>query len=447
MHRRSLLAGISSFAALTSGCTALAPPGTTTERVELVESPPPRTPGVWPQIGYDPHHTRHVPDAPGPRTDPEIDWRAFGDHPITAPVIDDRLVIGVPGSSFWTGELIARNPGDGETEWTNTAHDRVHWPGALFEETVLVIEQLADGDYRLSGVDTGNGETRWTQDTAITASSGVIAPAGPTIRDELYYIASHLGIIAGEAETGEIEWNATLDERVIDSDEWNEARSIWAKPCVTDQYAITTDVGQNHSGTKAVLAVDRTTGDEIWTAPIQMLDDRWAMRDNLVVGGGLVFVNAQEIEISVGDSSPPIETENRLYAIEADTGDIAWDIELDVGVLSQLAYADGSLYGMAWDREVERGRLLVIDGQTGAIDVVYEAPADNIGPPVVGEEMVYVPLDKGIAAFETRHHEMDWHLHIDEMASWTVLVNDRLYVQTSRPSQDGELIVIEGTGA
>lgn len=441
MRRRGLLASMGSIGILTAGCVAdeTTPIEEESDR-QMTHASPPQPSGSWPQLGYDAHHTRHVPHATGPREHPEIVWRALGDRPVYPPVIDDRLYM----SEAWTdGAVLALKNGADEPAWTNTNPAPIRWATALHDDRVLTIDRTSNNANRLYGIDTESGETEWTQRDGIEASSSVNPAMAPTIRDGEYYIGSNRGIIAGDASTGATDWEAILAEHMIETEDgtW---RTDWAKPCVTEDLAITCDVTQRREETRDVYAVDRSTGDEEWTASIQ-LDDQWQIQPNLVAGAGYVFVSAVYSVPVIMDYDGPWKGEQRIYTIDLDSGAISWNISLDGSMSGPMAYADGHLYVAEFEPYEEVAQLTVIDVVEETVAWTYETSHRFANTPVVGEDTVYLSFDESIVAIDRFQQEKRWTVEIGESSSWSALVDETLYVLT-RPNHDSdsEIIAIQG---
>jgi hypothetical protein len=92
MRRRTILAtGGGLLSGGMAGCLSSSRHGSrnTTEEEPFTDGTIPA--GTWPQIGFDSQHTRHSPDARGPRDDATITWQSLGDRPVYPPVVDDAL--------------------------------------------------------------------------------------------------------------------------------------------------------------------------------------------------------------------------------------------------------------------------------------------------------------------------------------------------------------------
>lgn len=440
MNRRALLAAIgASGIGLHAGCVG--EPAEPRGEADVADYDPGDKPptGVWPQIGYDARHTRYVPHASGPRREPEIAWRAIGDRPVYPPVVDDGLYV----AEAWTdGAVLGLDSQSGDIEWTNADPAPMRWTTALIEDTVLAIDRTDGNINRLYGIDPVSGDTQWTQETGIEASSTTRPPSGATISDGDYFIGSNRGVIAGDGATGQPEWEATLTDHTIEG-ERGTWRTDWAKPCVTENYVFTFDVNKRREETREIYALDRSTGEEVWTAALEF-DDDWALQHNLVAGAEHVFVSTLYAPTVSLAYDGPWKGEQRLMALAEDTGDVAWDIGIDGSIREPFAYARGTVYVGSWHPDDETGQLVAIDALEGDVEWTHESDAGSVGPPVIGEQSIFVPVDEAIVAIDRTNRDVEWRLDLDVRPEMLVLVADRLYALTNvNHNHDSEVIAIE----
>lgn len=109
-----------------------------------------------------------------------------------------------------------------------------------------------------------------------------------------------------------------------------------------------------------------------------------------VVAGGCVYV---------GSSLATFGREGWVFALNADTGDLAWRVKVDGGVYSTVAYDDGVLY--AFVSRVSSPYVIALDAQTGdelwQTVVDTQTGADAVSSPIVFDGMVWVGIS-GTAA-------------------------------------------------
>lgn len=395
------------------------------------------TGGAWPQIGFDARNTRHTPDARGPRDDAAIAWERLGDRPVYPPVVDGDLYL----TEAWTGgTAFALAPEDGVEQWSNSELPPMRWAPALHENRLLVITRTAENVVRLHALDSTTGEQEWVREEGITASSGEHPPISPTVRDSSVYVASNRGIVACDAATGDIEWTATLGPHVVETEEGPTWRTDWAKPAVTDERAFTFDTNERYRATREVYAVDTRSGDREWTAELEV-GDRWMLKGHVVAGADRVFVSALKPHVSTGLDDSPWSGAERLFALEAASGEVAWDWTLPRKTLSPPAYADGTLYVGEWYPDADTGRLHALDASDGTIAWTYETEAGAVLSPTVAGDTVYICQDEGLAAVTRADGTRRWRLEIGARTGPPVVAGETAYVQTNPGHNDDSRLV------
>lgn len=434
MRRRHVLATTGSLlGAGLAGCLSDSNP------TERSDEPPADwiTEGTWPQVNYDARNSRYVPDATGPRDDAEIKWTTLGDRAVYPPVVGDDLYL----TEAWTdGRAFSLSPTDGEERWSNSDLPPMRWGPALHEDLLLVITREEGNVVRLHALDTGSGEQAWVREDGIRASSGQSPPTAPTVYRGMVYIASHRGVIACDADTGETEWTATLGKHVVETDDGPTWRTDWAKPAVIDDYVYTFDTNERHESTRELYAVDRSSGEHDWTAELDV-EDGWSLTGHVVVGDGSVFVSA--IKPSVGATgSEPTPGESRLFAIDAATGSVEWDWERSERVLSQPTYAEGSLFVGAMDPRNKQQYLHALDANDGSAIWSIEAEV-SIYPPTIAGDTVYLTHGEQLAALDREEGDRRWNLELGAHAGVPIVVDDTVYLVTDPGhNNESELLAI-----
>jgi outer membrane protein assembly factor BamB len=435
MQRRSVLASIG--AGLASGATGCLSTSNVTGDEQSEPNPSSEgtlapealsSNGTWPQVGYDARNTRHTPHARGPRNDATITWTSLGDRPVYPPVVGDDALYLTEG---WTdGTAFALDADDGEELWSNSSLPPMRWAPAVSEDTMLVLTREESNVVRLHGLDTATGDQKWVREAGMTASSNERPPTSPTVRDKVVYIASDRGIVACHASTGDIEWTATLGPHVVETEDGPTWRTDWAKPAVTADRAFTFDMTESYRSTREVYAVDRSNGDEEWTAELNV-GDQWSLKGYPVAGSDIVFISALKPHVSAGLDDSPWSGDERLFALEADSGDVAWDWDLPRKTLSPPAYADGTLFVGEWYPDADTGRLHALDESDGSITWTYETDAGGVLSPTVAGDTVYVNQGEELAAISRSDGMRRWRLEIGERTGAPVVVGDVAYVRTN----------------
>lgn len=440
MRRRTYLASMGgAFAGGIAGCVSAPSQADSDHPTGTLTAGNTVPAGTWPQIGYDAHHTHHTPDARGPRDGATIAWRSLGDRPVYPPVVDEALYL----TEAWTGgTAISLAAKDGAEQWSNRELPPMRWAPALHDDRLFVLTREEGNVVRLHALDTATGNQVWVREEGITASSGTRPAISPTVRDGALYIASNRGIIACDAATGDIEWTATLGPHVVETENGPTWRTDWAKPAVTADRAFTFDLNENYRATREVYAVDRATGDQEWTAELEVGDD-WSLKGHVVAGHDRIFVSALEPHVSIGlDESEWAGTE-RLFALEADSGAIAWDWELPRKTLNPPAYANGTLYVGEWYPDADTGRLHALDATDGSIDWTYRTNVGAVLSPIVAGDTIYINQGNEFAAIARADGSRRWRLEVGARIGPPVIVGDQAYIQTNpRRNSPSQILAI-----
>ncbi|MEZ4532535.1 MAG: PQQ-binding-like beta-propeller repeat protein [Thermomicrobiales bacterium] len=193
----------------------------------------------------------------------------------------------------------------------------------------------------------------------------------------------------------------------------------------------------------AIAALDRETGSQLWSVPIESVGTTPTLVDGFVYTAGLQgavaldarsgeviwsFVPEPELEMEPPDGFPPLSIVNgpvtvadgsvyvtgdiygELWAIDAATGELRWVYDTEGGVPGAVSYVDGMLY-VASDGAGDAGSLAgstksqlhAVDAATGERIWTNEWPADSVFPggTVVLDDMVLVGLSDQVAHFGT----------------------------------------------
>lgn len=391
------------------------------------------TAGTWPQVGYDAQNTRHTPGARGPRDDAMIAWTSLGNRPVYPPVVDDDLFL----TEAWTdGTAFALASEDGAEQWANADLPPMRWAPALHGDRMLVVTREEGNIVRLHALDTATGDQVWVREEGITALSGEYPPISPTVRDGSVYLGSNRGVIRCDAATGDIDWTATLGPHVVETEDGPTWRTDWAKPAVTAERVFTFDMNESYRATREVYAVNRRTGDHEWTAELEV-GDGWYLKGHVVAGADRVFVSSLKPHVSAGMDESLWSGSERLFALEAGPGGIAWDWPLPKKTLSPPAYADGTLYVGEWYPDADTGRLHALDVTDGSITWTYETETGAVLSPTVAGDTVYITQGEALAAVALTDGIQRWRLDIGARTGPPVVVGDTAYIQTN-PGHNSE---------
>lgn len=438
-RRRSVLAAVGGFTAGSlAGCLNTVSQAAS-DQPESTSSTEHIPDGTWSQIAYDARNTAHVPDARGPRDDATVTWTSLGERPVYPPVVDDGLYL----TEGWTdGRAFEVGSDDGEIGWEATSLPPMRWAPALHEHRLLVVTRTTDNVVRLHALNTETGDQEWVRERGITASSGQHSPTGPTVRGGTVYLGSSRGVIACDAATGDKEWEATLAEHVIDTEDGPMWVTDWVTPAVTADRVFTFDMNESYQATRTVYAVERGTGDQDWTAELTLADG-WSLKGHVVAGANRVFVSALDPHMSMGFDDEEWSGTERLFALDATTGDVDWQWELPRKTLTPPAYADGTLYVGEWYPDADTGRLHAVDASDGTVTWTYDTDVGAVRYPTVATDTIYLAQGTELAAVAPRAETPRWRLALDTRAGPPIVVDDTIYVHTNPGhNNDSQLLAI-----
>jgi outer membrane protein assembly factor BamB len=198
------------------------------------------------------------------------------------------------------GDLVAIDERDGSERWRvrlSEVGDPVHNPA--FQDGKVYV--TADGGGSVA-VDAADGSIVWRFDT------GGLSTGTAVVADGLAYVGA-----SGDATTGML-WALDAGSGAI---RWQVAKPIFT-PAVVDGVAFSGSVALG------VSALDASTGDVLWTFPVD------GPARPLGVADGVVYV--------------PADQEHRVYALDAATGMELWRFDVDSGIDCCIAIAKGAVY-------------------------------------------------------------------------------------------------------
>lgn len=239
--------------------------------------------------------------------------------------------------------------------------------GCFAESSHPVSEPIEDWQsFRGDEYNTGfaRGETDLREDPAIhwTFETGDSIWGSPAVTDGSLFIGSTDGTLyALDAETGDDLWS------------FHTGRWIEGTPACTEE---TVFVG---SFDRHVYALDSETGDIIWEVETPAL-----VRSSPAVVDGTVYVGVGCQSLACAQFAEDLPESGWVYAIDAESGDIDWTVEIGEEVLSSPAVANGTVYIGASD-----DTLYAIDTGTAEIDWTFDAAADIWSTPAVAFGSVY----------------------------------------------------------
>ena len=446
MRRREYLAASGGTLLATAGCVQLQhvrsalgvdrldPQAGTDETVTLQGT---GGDGTWPQVAHDARNSRYAPGATPPQEDATVAWKAFIGRWTYEPIVNDDVYVAERGTD---STVLSFDSNDGSERWESQTVPNLRRPPAM-DDDVFVVTRTDDSGYSLRRLTAKNGEEQWTREEDVTAS-GRGNVAGPTVDDRNIYIPSNTGVNVFD-KAGNHVWSTTLDERIRDGRVTN-----WVKPAVTDTHVYTFDRRfDDGDGDLPIYALEKKTGERVWTTEIEFPRSwhpqrSWRVHSPYVVAGrDHVFVATRESQQTLGHADPPT-TPARLYALDAESGEIAWLWELE-GSLAPPAYAEGYLFVAAWDYDAERATLHALDVKEEVIAWTYETDVGEIGAPAITPETVYFRQGYELAALAVADGSPSWRLALDDQSYNVMKVGDPV-VTTETVYQKFDYVTSEG---
>jgi outer membrane protein assembly factor BamB len=231
---------------------------------------------------------------------------------------------------------------------------------------------------------------------------------GLTANGDVVYVAYGLGVTAIDVVQEEQIWAYPAEA--------NPSLQFYAEPSIVDGRVVLGDYGASGGMFSpnvkvAVYALDQADGD---------LSTDWVQdaiaKDRIVAAPvqaeGLVFVGTAD---------------NFLLALEADTGNLAWQFEAQHSIWSTPTYENGVLYVGSLDKHI-----YALDAQTG--DLLWEqALAGSVsGQVAVGEDLIYVgSFDKQLHALDKATGTVRWEMPEGGTEDWVwaapVLADEVVY--------------------
>ena len=382
---------------------------------------------AWPLFGHDVRNSGHAPDATGPASDATVEWRFDGETPTmnSSPVVVDGTVY-VPGSGD-PGYVHAVDAETGEAEWTFEPDGYASSAPAVVDGRVYV----GTWGQQFYALDATTGDPVWQADVGHRFGS-----SSPVVHDGVVYVGT-IGdgplVVSGSDDEDEFEscavlaLDATTGEQLWRYDDFGGKENVESSPALAD--------GRVYVGSESGLyALDADTGEIAWKRnDVQTHPD-----PSPAVVDGVVYYGAP----NTADGGPPA----RLRALDATTGDTRWTAGVDdVSLRTSPAVADGTVYVAASSMRTcipesddcsgtTRGRLYAVDAETGERRWTAGIATDTRSSPAVVGDRVYVGCRNGVSAVTT-DGESVWRIDFEGERE------DGPYVRSSPAVSDGRLFV------
>jgi polyvinyl alcohol dehydrogenase (cytochrome) len=298
----------------------------------------------------------------------EVLWsRRAGDHASTivfnSPVVADGLVlVGVgsienftaPEDFTFQGSVTAYDQETGDQRWRafTTQNDETDGAGASVWSTPAV-----DVDRRLVFVGTGQAYE---------------SPAGP-LTDS---------VLALSLDDGHLVWSHQFTEGDVRTFGGTEGSGPDADVGAGPNLFTADGRDLVGAGDKAgrYLALDRDTGDEVWSVDLTTGGVLGGVEATGAVAQGVVYVGS-----NIGDDESGSPTGvARLFALEASTGEILWEREVEGSIFGSPSVANGVVY-----QGTQLRVMYAFDAEDGDELWRHEADGDVGGGPAVVNGVVY----------------------------------------------------------
>jgi outer membrane protein assembly factor BamB len=348
----------------------------------------------FPMYRYDPANTGHatnVSDTAVP-VEPRVRWIQRFDEAIysSSAVVGEQVYVGCRD-----GNVYALDTAAGEPTAKYTTDSKFDASPAVVDDTVF-IGNWAGNLYALHASDL---TPVWGE------APGDRFIASPTVVDGRVYVATTDGDVgAMGVDSGEQLWERSLGAPVT------------ATPAVAGNHVyVGTGSSDGSSGAVVALTAD---GEKRWAQPL----DGGVAASSPAVVDDMVYVGCQD---------------ERVYALDAETGDIEWRFETEGSVDASPAVADGTVFVGSTDE-----RFYALDRLEGTTR--WTAPiGESIGAPAtVAGTHVYVGDGGGhLHALDTATGDRVWSYAATDGTIMTnpAIADGTLYVGTSA----GELCALE----
>lgn len=235
----------------------------------------------------------------------------------SSPVVLDGVVYIGTG----TGHVLALKSGNGEKLWDFKTAARTYKDGYTSSDGVLSSPAVVDGRvfvdsqlYYVYALNASDGSQIWNYTT------GLEVYASPVVWEDIVYVCSFDGYIyAFNASTGQIKW------KFLTPPDLEGYRFLDSAPAISN---VVLYVGTENAG---LISLDAKNGSELWTFD----------SGGQISGSPLIIDDA----VCFGSEDNSIYSRVRLYAIDANVGNLLWNYTLDTGNrVSSPVMMDGVIY-------------------------------------------------------------------------------------------------------
>ena len=340
-------------------------------------------------------------DDPAPPINQTILWKKdlqefIGATPL---VTGNSVIVGVwPDMVFTPGEeyhLFSLDAETGEEIWRNPlgVGEGTVSSAELYEGRILV--GCMDG--RLYAIDAGDGTTLWSKKVEkgrLDDGNWHGLSTSPVVHDAIVYVNTRSnGTLHAFSVDGEPLWSYVTGNQTF----------VYSSPA----YAKGTIFFAGHTIDHVLVAVNASSGNEIWTVPVGS-----QIRSTPVIDDEIVYVT----------------TTDSLYAFHATDGALLWILPIS-GAWSSPAVTDGRIYlGTNSDHA-----LHCIDAISGEILWTFNANGKVDSSPAVADGVVYFATNTAsgtIYAVTTDGEEIWRYQTTNYIMSSPAIIDGRLYIGT-----------------
>jgi polyvinyl alcohol dehydrogenase (cytochrome) len=189
-------------------------------------------------------------------------------------------------------------------------------------------------------------------------------------------------IIAIDVESGEVAWHHQFTEGDVRSFSGTEGTGPDADVGAGPNLFTVDDHDLVGAGDKAgrYKALDRDTGEEVWSTDLTTGGVLGGVEATAAVADGTIFVGSNQADEASGT---PTGTAT-LFALDAATGEVEWEHELEGSIFGSPTVANGVVY-----QGTQLRTMHAFDAESGDELWTFEPPGDVGGGPSVVDGVVY----------------------------------------------------------
>ncbi len=273
----------------------------------------------------------------------------------------DRIFVG-----SLTGDLCCLEADTGETVWNRTIEKDPKWWGVasspLIEDGMVYVMSFSDGALHALSLD---GRELWNL-TSGQVSTYVSAAASDK---KLYFPGGDPALYCVDPVSKEVLWKTAVTSQIT------ATPSLWE----TEVFLVTKD---------SILAMDATSGKQIWTAEIN---------------GSISSPAISSDRIYVGSDDKP---KGHMSCFDARNGSLIWRTEVNGPVKSSPLVLDGRVY---FGTSSGEGAVYALDARDGSVVWSYPVGAFIMSSASASDGVLFIGADDGrIYAFSSLPEGLLW---------------------------------------